>query len=164
MRLAMLLFLFIAGAVGRPALADTPGLQIVNFTAEWCPTCRVFDPALHTVLDEMNNPSIELLAIDLTHSRGGTRQQKDKMWGDFLQRMRDEGMPQIYYAYNQFPYTGYSVVVAADTKEPVVCMRGALRPLMIESVLLAARRQVATQSAGNRLLREHNCPAPFLAN
>ena len=164
MRLAALLFLILVGALSRPAHADTPGIQIINFTADWCPTCHIFDPALHDAVDGMSHQPVEWISVDLTHARTGTQQQKDDMWSGFLNRMQSAGIEQIYHAYNQYPYTGYAVVIASDSKEPLVCMQGVMNSREITFRLRRALNEVQRRAPGRRVPEGSGCPEPFLSN
>ena len=156
---ALLLSLF---AVSLVSASATPAkVQIVNFTADWCPVCKVFDPNLERALHELNSPDFEWRSVDMTLTKTGTRDQKNRLWIDFFNNMRAADLMVIHTGYNGYPYTGYAVVIAADTKEPLVCMAGSISSADIKSQLKAALDRVNSRPAGKRVPEGADCPPSF---
>ena len=55
------------------AAAD-PAVKIVNFSANWCPLCRVLDPRLADATDRFRDRGVTLVEVDMT---GLTRSDDD---------------------------------------------------------------------------------------
>ncbi|WP_293613217.1 thioredoxin family protein [Ponticaulis sp.] len=164
MKSGILLLLAVFGLVTLPASAASRGIQIVSFTADWCPTCRVFDPALEDAVEHLSDRQIEWITVDLTDSRGASRERSFQMWADFRNDMQMRGMGQIYNAYNMHPYTGYAVVLAADTKEPLVCLMGLRDPRLIQQRLITSLNRVNAAPPGQRPVYGTDCPDSYLGN
>lgn len=150
---------------GMSATAQTsqpsPKLQIVNFTADWCPSCKVFDPRLTQALNEMSNPEIEWLTVDLTVTKTGNREQKNRFWMDFVNDMIAADLLNVHKGWNGFPNTGYAVVLAADSKEPLVCFMGAPTVNALKLQLNEALRRVKSRRQGDRVPEGADCPSSF---
>tara|TARA_Y100000052_G_scaffold22253_2_gene22915 strand:- start:13517 stop:14017 length:501 start_codon:yes stop_codon:yes gene_type:complete len=142
--------------------ATTPKIQIVNFTADWCPACKVFDPRLTEALEQMADPGIEWLSVDLTITKTGSREQKNQFWMDFVNDMIAADLLLVHKGWNGFPNTGYAVVLAADTKEPLVCFMGAPPVDSLKLQLKEALSRVANRPPGHRVPEGADCPPSFL--
>lgn len=162
MKLIKLLILCAFSAFWLPASASEAKIQVINFTAEWCPVCRVFDPNLHTAIDSMGDREVEWLSIDLTVTRTGSQDEKSRFWIDFFNEMRAADLMVVHSGYNGYPYTGYAVVLASDTKEVLVCMAGAQSSEQIGAQLKAAIIRVKNLSPGKRVPEGPDCPPSFL--
>lgn len=147
---------------GAQADAAPVKVQVINFTAEWCPVCKVFDPNLEQALHELQSSSFEWRTVDMTLTKTGTRDQKNRLWIDFFNNMKAADLMVVHKGYNGYPYTGYAVVIAADTKEPLVCMAGAMSRQDIKNQLTAALTRVSTRPAGKRVPQGADCPQSFL--
>lgn len=159
-RIAFAFFSLIA-SLGLPAMAGQAKVQLINFTADWCPVCRVFDPNLEQALEELHSPAFEWRTIDMTLTKTGTRDQKNRLWIDFFNNMRAADLMVVHTGYNGYPYTGYAVVLAADTKEPLVCMAGSVSVEDIKRQLQAALQRVENRPAGQRVPEGADCPPSF---
>ena len=47
-----------AGVI-REAIAASPGIVLVDFSAEWCPPCRMLEP----IIDQLENESADLTVV-----------------------------------------------------------------------------------------------------
>ena len=163
MRHIFLILLTFAGVSFFNAEAQNTGIQVVNFTADWCPSCRVFDPRLHSALEELNDPGIESFSFDLTITRTGSQQQKTMFWANLLPQMSSLGLGKLHKGFSSYPYTGYAVVIAADTKEPLVCLMGPVSVEAIKQQLKAARSRAANRPRGQRVPEGADCPPSYLS-
>lgn len=163
MKQFFLVLLALAGTTFAQAEADGAKVQVINFTADWCPNCRVFDPRLHQAIAELNDPAIESYSFDLTITRTGSQQQKTMFWANLLPDMRSIGLGSLHKGFAAYPYTGYAVVVAADTKEPLVCFMGPMSVEMLKQQLKASRSRVANRPQGKRVPEGADCPPSYLS-
>lgn len=163
MRVIGFLCLIVTVVATPAASAAGPKIQVVNFTADWCPVCRIFDPRLESAIETFDRRDVEVVRIDLTVTKTGTREQKDRFWAGFYNDMRSSGMMVIHKGYNGYPYTGYAAVIAADTKEPIVCFKGTVSASLIRRELEAAIERVVTTPPGQRRTAYSNCPDSFIS-
>lgn len=156
------LFAFLCLSLPVQAGDRTFQVQVINFSAEWCPVCRVFDPRLDEVMESMPDPAIEWLTIDLTVTKDGSREQKNAFWQGFYTDMHVAGLERVHAAYNRYPYTGFAVVIAGDTKETLACLTGSQRASDIRDIIQTARSTVASRAPGHRRVSLASCPDAFL--
>jgi thiol-disulfide isomerase/thioredoxin len=140
-----------ATAVAEPVSvqrsAMTPVLKVVNFTAEWCPNCRIFDPNLHAALEGFDDGTVELVTIDITDAAA---------WDASTERAIEANIIPIYNGY--VGITGLAVLVAADTGEKIECLNRTLDAEGIAMMIDRSRDRVGTTAPGNRAVRSVMCP------
>lgn len=137
-------------------------VRVVNFTADWCPSCRIFDPRLHKALDELNDPSFEQISIDLTVTKTGSMDQRTKFWDGLPGYLETRHIGRLHSGFMGFRNTGYAVVIAADTQEPLFCTMG---PIAVEDLkfgLLEAKRRVVERKPHDRVPEGADCPPSYL--
>ena len=162
MKSFLVCLLAFASLFGNAAQADTAvKVQVVNFTAEWCSACRIFDPRLREALVELNDPSIQWIPFDMTITRTGTAQQRKSFWDNLQTAMSSRGIGPLYKGFNGFPNTGYAVIIAADTKEPLVCVMGAIPVDRLKTQLLAAKQRVENRPQFQRVPEGADCPPSY---
>lgn len=140
----MLIGLFCAA----PAFAK-PTLYAVNFTASWCPNCRVLDPRLAEALARRNDPRVELVALDISD---------DKSWDASTERAIEKDVIEVHNAY--IGTTGLVVLTAADTGERVACITAAHTSSAMEAIIAGAVKRVAEAPRGQRFTGDLMCPKP----
>lgn len=124
-----------------------PVLKIVNFTAEWCPNCRIFDPNLHAALERFDDGSVELVTIDITDAAA---------WDASTERAIEANIIPIYNGY--VGITGLAVMVAADTGERIECLNRTLDTDGIAMMIDRSRTRVGETAPGSRAVRSVMCP------
>jgi thiol-disulfide isomerase/thioredoxin len=152
-RLLIIIALVLASAL--PATAE-PTVKVVNFTANWCPLCRILDPRLHDAVERFENRGAILVNLDQTH----LTQRDDAGQKPLVERLQQlTASHDVAYLWDWYGgHAGIAVIVAADNGEPLTCITSALATdqiadLLQESVILATR-----VSAGARRPKGTNCP------
>ena len=152
-RLLSIIALMLVSAL--PATAE-PTVKVVNFTANWCPLCRILDPRLHDAVERFEDRGAILVNLDQTH----LTQRDDVAQKPLLERLQQlTASHDVAYLWDWFGgHAGIAVIVAADNGEPLTCITSALATdqiadLLQESVILATR-----VSAGARRPKGTNCP------
>ena len=157
MRKRILTIILVTLACALPATAD-PTIRVINFTASWCPVCRMLDPRLHDAVERFEDRGAILVNLDQTRL---TRTD------DIANATLMEGLHQLTASHNVAylwdwygGHAGIAVIVAADNGEPLTCITSALTTnqiadLLQESVILATRVR-----AGARRPKGTNCPPP----
>ena len=148
-----------------PAMAQgyqAPLVRVVNFTADWCPNCRIFDPRLEQALEQLHDQGFEAVKVDLTITRTGSQDERLAFWQRLPANMNAAGIGPLHKGFQAFPYTGYAVVVAADTLEPLVCFMGPVSVDYLKQQLTAAKVRVENLPRGQRVPEGADCPPSFL--
>ena len=103
-----------AAAQTMDAAHATPApteLYVVMFRADWCPPCKIVEPAIDTALNNLRDPSIEYVEIDISDpgsSEIGAHRAFDL-----------EIVPQ----YNKWlGLTGFAAIVDATNKNTLGCV------------------------------------------
>ncbi|MEH6696847.1 MAG: thioredoxin family protein [Hyphomonas sp.] len=145
--------------VSTLSAAAEPSVKVVNFTANWCPLCRVLDPRLHDAVERFAERGAVLVNLDQTRLT---------LSDDTAQKVLVESLQQLtashHAAYLWDWYggqAGIAVLIAADNGEPLSCITSALTTNQIadriqESIILATRVR-----AGARRPKGTNCPPPM---
>lgn len=147
----MLMVLAMGLATGAPAFAQAssgkPSVQVMFFTADWCPNCRIIAPKLEQAM--LQAPGAEQVTIDITDSA---------RWDQSQERALEKRLVRLYNAY--VGTTGFAVIAAADTGETIACVNRLHEPLVIRAMIARAVTRVATRPAHQRADgRDPACPA-----
>ncbi|MCA8901435.1 MAG: hypothetical protein KDA53_09310 [Hyphomonas sp.] len=143
---------------GGTALGE-PLVKVVNFTAAWCPNCRVLDPRLDLATGRYEAEEVGLVPLDMTDLRG---KGEDRKWQRVKELQVQAEAHQVRYLWDWYGgHTGLAVLVAADTGEPLSCVT---RRDSVDDI--AARLQEALVltrhgPAGKRRPDGPPCPAPM---
>jgi thiol-disulfide isomerase/thioredoxin len=146
--LAVCATLFAAPAMAAPKVE----LYAVNFTASWCPNCRISDPALRKALLGLSNPAIEEVRIDTSN---------DATWDASTQRAVDKGVVSVHNMY--LGTTGLIVLTAADSGERVACLTARIDADAMRLMITRALERVRTTPRGQRFTGDMLCPKPRVA-
>lgn len=142
-----------------PASAE-PVLRIINFTADWCPNCRVLDPRLAEALEAFPEDEIELVNLDMTKARSGSDQMTViNTHNDAIRRADSVKAGYLWDWYGG--RTGIAVVIAADNGEPISCFMRVLSVDDIKDRLKIARILALRAPPGQRKPQGPDCPAPM---
>ena len=126
------------------ALAPTPEVYVVMFTADWCAPCRIVEPRLNQALLTLNDPGIEYVSIDISKGNGDLN----------AHTVFDRGLvPQ----YNRWlGVTGFAAIVDGDTKQTLGCVN-----LTYDTQSMTAHiKNLKTFAIANAPSFDVTCPAP----
>ena len=157
MRKRILSVILITLACALPATAD-PTIKVVNFTANWCPVCRMLDPRLHDAVERFADRGAILVNLDQTRVTLSDDAAQTAIVESLQQLTASHDAAYLWDWYGG--QAGIAVIIAADNGEPLTCITSALTTNQIadriqESVILATRVR-----AGARRPKGTNCPPP----
>ncbi len=92
------------------ALAPTPEVYVVMFTADWCAPCRIVEPRLNQALLTLNDSGIEYVSIDISKGNGDLN----------AHTVFDRGLVSQYNKW--LGVTGFAAIVDGDTKQTLGCV------------------------------------------
>lgn len=150
--LGLVLAALLAGAaLAQPArpVPATPQVYAVAFTAQWCPNCRIADPAVRRAVGYVNDRALGTVWVDVT---------SEESWTASSQAVVDAGVDRVHNLY--VTYTGLTVLTAADSGEPLGCLTRAQTDIAMAEAMRAALQRVRTLPAGRRGPLRPSCPPP----
>jgi len=137
-----------------------PILRIINFTAEWCPNCRVLDPRMAEALETFPEGEIELVNLDMTNARLGADDMT--VINTHNDAIRLANANKAGYLWDWYGgRTGIAAVIAADNGEPITCFMRIMSVQDIEDRLKLARILALRAPPGLRKPQGPDCPAPM---
>ena len=128
-------------------------VRVVSFTADWCPTCRVFDPRLKTAIRETDPNSIVLSEFDLSETKSTTVRQQDTVHPIRAEQWK---VGRIWRQYQG--RTGFAVLASFDTGEILGCISPEMSPRQIRERLTLAIKSSAETNPGSRPILGNDCP------
>ena len=142
--------------VSTPSASAEPSVKVVNFTANWCPLCRVLDPRLHDAVEMFEARGAVLVNLDQTRVTLSDDAAQTAIVESLQQLTASHDAAYLWDWYGG--QAGIAVIIAADNGEPLTCITSALTTNQIadriqESVILATRVR-----AGARRPKGTNCP------
>ena len=151
------LILGLFASLAGTALGEAP-VKLVNLTAEWCISCRVFEPKLSRALESVTAEDVELVTIDLTHLRSGADSKSATIQASraLLRFHKAEYLWDWYGG-----YTGMAVMIASDTGEPISCVDKRHTVKQIEDRLALADILARRAAPGRRRPDGADCPPPL---
>ena len=159
---AVALAVSLAGAQTAPqtATADTaPVVKVINFTADWCPNCRIIDPRIDEAIARFPEGRIELVELDMTETRRGGDENRLRVFADAI-RLADSH--QAGYLWDWYGgVTGLSAIISADNGEPISCINRTLSVDEIAFRLKEAQVLALKAPPGGRKPQGPDCPAPM---
>lgn len=135
-----------------------PVIKLINFTADWCPNCRIIDPRIAEALERFPEGEIEYVELDMTETRRTSPAVRDQTIADAIMLAGEHKAAYLWDWYGGL--TGISVIISADNGEPISCI---MRPLDVEDIeyrLTEARILSQRKPAGQRKPNGPDCPAP----
>ena len=124
-----------------------PLVYVVNFTADWCPNCRVLDPRLAEAMAELKGAPVEQVTLDMTD--GTTR-------GESFEKVNGTLLAGAYG--DHVGVTGLVIMVAADSGEKLTCATRLMTAGVIRETIEQAVEQVRREQAGSRTNDSLLCP------
>lgn len=161
MRARLAAFLVAAtGALSQaPAAAADPVITVINFTADWCPNCRIVDPRIAEALTQFEADTIAYVELDMTEARGASEEKRLAIYADAI-RLADSH--QAGYLWDWYGgVTGLSAIIAADNGEPISCINRTLTVEQIAFRLREAQILAAKAPPGARKPDGPDCPPPL---
>ena len=151
--LALCLFAVPSGA----AIGEAP-VKIINLTADWCTSCKVFEPKLSRALESVTTEDVELVNLDLTNLRFGPESKSATIEASkaLLRFHRAEYIWDWYGG-----YTGMAIMIASDTGEPISCVDLLHSIKNIEDRLALADILARRAAPGRRRPDGADCPKPL---
>lgn len=120
-------------------------VYVVMFRADWCPPCKVVEPRLSTALENMRDPSIEYVNIDISDSvriEASAHRAFDR---------------QIVKQYNSwYGATGFAAVIDADTKTTLGCVNIQYST----QDMVTHIRNLKSYAVANAAITNLTCPEP----
>ncbi len=134
-----------------------PVVKIINFTADWCPNCRILNPRLDEAIETFERGSIERVDLDVTDIRRNTSIiKRGQIEADLVQLA---GTHDVAYLWDWYGgVTGIAVAVAADNGEALTCFMRPMTAKDIEKRLTLAKILAENGQPGNRQPDGVNCP------
>ena len=134
-----------AGLQEANYLTASPELYVVMFRADWCPPCKVVEPAIDTALRSLSDPSIEYVEIDISHpslSELSAHRAFDR---------------DIVAQYNRWlGLTGFAAIVDATNKQTLGCVN-----MMYDAQSMATHiRNLKTYAVADQSSFDLTCPEP----
>lgn len=137
-----------------------PILKIINFTAEWCPNCRVLNPEIDAALMDVPAGEVELVNLDMT--RAGRRATEPERNAAFADAIRLANAHKATYLWDWYGgVTGIAVIISADNGEPISCINRLLDADQIEARLIEASILSKRREPGTRMPEGPDCPPPL---
>ncbi|MEM5518493.1 thioredoxin domain-containing protein [Henriciella sp. AS95] len=141
----------------QASFAQAP-VKIVNFTADWCASCHVFEPKFARALENYTVDDVELITVDLTHLRSG----EDSKAATIRASKALLGFHKAAYLWDWYGgYTGLAVMIAADTGEPISCVDKSYSTKQISDRIKLAGILATKAAPGRRRPDGADCPAPL---
>lgn len=136
-----------------------PLLKVVNFTADWCPNCKILDPRIAEAIGRFEAEDIELIELDMTNaSRRAGEMARFNAQADAMRLAHEHEVRYLWDWYGGI--TGLAAIVAADTGEPISCV---MRPMSVEDIenrLKLAKILAERAPPGARKPQGPDCPPP----
>lgn len=139
-----------------PASAE-PVLKIINFTADWCPNCKILNPRLAEAVSSFDDGQIEIVDLDMTKAGSGSTDIQKINVASVAMRLADAN--QAGYLWDWYGgHTGIAAVIAADNGEPIACFTRALSAEDIQERLNLAKLLAEHAPQGRRKPDGPDCP------
>lgn len=135
-----------------------PEVKIVNFTADWCPNCRILDPRIDEAISRFDGNDFEQVILDHSEMKGASQTQKKAIGLDLIERALEHDVRYLWDWYGGV--TGIAVIVAADTGEPLSCIMRVLSTDDIEDRLKEGFLLATKGPPGARRPNGPDCPSP----
>ncbi len=98
------------GSVSNAYQTATPDVYVVMFRADYCAPCKIVEPALGQALNNLADPRIEYVHIDIGAGNGERN----------AHLVFDRGLVQQYNMW--LGVTGFAAIIDGDTKQTLGCV------------------------------------------
>ncbi|MEO0606706.1 MAG: thioredoxin family protein [Pseudomonadota bacterium] len=146
------LFLFSAGSASA-----APVVKVINFTADWCPNCRILNPRLDEAIAAFEPGSIERVDLDVTQIRRNSSAIEQAQIETEARLLADQH--NAAYLWNWYGgITGIAVAISADTGEALTCFMRPMSAKKIQGELKLAKILAEKGTPGARKPEGPDCP------
>tara|TARA_R110000803_G_scaffold110179_1_gene178577 strand:- start:293 stop:799 length:507 start_codon:yes stop_codon:yes gene_type:complete len=139
--------------------AAEPTVKIVNFSANWCPLCRVLDPRLADAVDQFSDRGVTLVELDMTRLTRSDDDAQKALVAQLQALTEEHGAAYLWDWYGG--HAGIAVIIAADNGEPLSCIMTALSTEQIEDRLQESLVLATKVKPGHRRPNGTDCPPPM---
>lgn len=137
-----------------------PVLKIINFTADWCPNCRILNPEIDAALKEFPASEVQLVNLDMTTAgRSASDDEKRAAFSEALALAEQNDAAYLWAWYGGA--TGIAAIISADNGEPISCLNRLLDAKAIEGRLREASIIAQRRAPGTRMPNGPDCPPPL---
>ena len=137
--------------------AAEPVVKVINFTADWCPNCRILNPRLDEAIEAFEVGTIERVDLDVTRVRRNTSiVERGEIETELLQKADEHQVAYLWDWYGGI--TGIAVAVSADNGEALTCFIRPMTAKAIEKQLNLAKILAENGKPGQRQPDGVNCP------
>jgi thiol-disulfide isomerase/thioredoxin len=147
-------------SLGFGATAE-PVVKVVNFSANWCPLCRVLDPRVEEAVENFSARGVVLVEMDITHLHGSSVEEREALTAKLQTVAASHRATYLWDWYGG--HAGVAVIIAADNGEPLTCITRALSLREIEDRLQESLVLASKVRPGARRPQGTDCPAPMNA-
>lgn len=135
--------IFAVTATQATALGAKPDMYVVMFSASWCGPCKIVEPKIKQALNNLGDPSIEYIDIDVSTaalSEAGAHKAFDR---------------KIVPQYNSWlGVTGFAAIIDADTKRTLGCVN-----MLYDAASMTTHiRNLKTYAMANKSTMDITCP------
>lgn len=147
--------IFVSGAAAAYA---EPAVKVVNFTASWCPNCRILTPRIEEAVAGFPEDEVMLVTIDMSDLRGKGQAVK---WETVARLKAQTEAHQVRYLWDWYGgYTGLAIIVAADNGEPISCLQLPMTRKQITERINEGHIIATHGKPGMRMPEGPRCPPP----
>lgn len=158
MILRLLSILLAFASLGFGATAE-PVVKVVNFSAKWCPLCRVLDPRVEDAVEGFSDQGVVLVKMDMTDLDRSSDQEREAIIARLQAVAASHGAAYLWDWYGG--HAGIVVIIAADNGEPLTCLTRALNRREIEDRVQESLVLASKVRPGRRRPNGTDCPAPM---
>lgn len=134
-----------------------PVIKVISFSAEWCASCRVLNPAIENAISTFGAGEIGKVDLDYTNAHGRANEAARTA---AIAAAADRAIShKAGYLIELFgSRTGLAILVASDTGEMLDCLDASLSEQAIGGRLQEALILTRTRQAGLRKPEDAPCP------
>ncbi|MEQ9435483.1 thioredoxin domain-containing protein [Hyphomonas sp.] len=141
--------------------AAEPAVKVVNFSASWCPPCRVLDPRVQDAVERFRDQGVALVELDMTDLDRSSTEGRKALAARLQAVAASHGAAYLWDWYGG--HAGIVVIIAADNGEPLTCVTRVLSRREIEDRLQESLVLARKVRPGHRRPNGTDCPAPMNA-
>ena len=129
----------------QAAAQSSTELYVVMFRADWCAPCKIVEPNMNQALNNLRDPSIEYVTIDIT---------TPSISEVSAHRAFDRNIVPQYNSW--LGVTGFAAIIDATTKQTLGCVNLKYSPQDMATHV----RNLKTYAVQDQAPLDFTCPAP----